>query len=366
MSRYPFVFVHGFNNWFETMAPAKAVAEEMGLEAVAPHISPYASAWDRACELYAMLLGGTVDYGKAHAKKYHHARYGRTYPGLIPDWGQIGPDGLIKKVNLVGHSFGGPTILLLLDLLEKGSREERKATKASDLSPLFLGGNEDWVHCIYTLASPLNGTTLVDSLSPIVRLGFFNEMLEYHRASGTPESRAASLNLDHLGFFNDTEKVPYRPVALFRYCMGKDSCYADLGCRSMKRFMKEKPPQETVYYFSQPAQTTKAHFGGLWHTPLPCTPDNYKLPVYFLNLFHGRKGKQWIATDGRVNTISATAPFAHPKEDYTGLSAVKKGIWYVMPTQETHHNFYIQLKVDEEAYRSFIKALIEQVNGLES
>lgn len=364
MSQYPFVFVHGFNNWYETMAPAKAVAEEMGLTAVAPHISPYASAWDRACELYAMLLGGTVDYGKAHAKKYHHDRYGRTYPGLLPDWGQTGPDGQLKKVNLVGHSFGGPTILLLLKLLEQGSKEERKATDASDLSPLFLGGNENWVNCIYTLASPLNGTTLVDSLGPFIRLGFFNELLEYHRASGTKDSRAEELNLDHLGFFSVTEHLPYRPVALFRYCMGRDTCYADLSCRSMKRFMKECPPVETVYYFSQPAQTTKPHLGGHLQTPLPCTPENYKLPVYFLNLFRAGKGKQWKATDGRVNTISATAPFSHPKEDYTALTSVKKGVWYVLPIHQTHHNFYIQKGIDTEDYRRFMGELIERVTAL--
>ena len=50
----------------------------MGIHTVAPSMGPFTSAWDRACEVYAQLVGGTVDYGKAHSEKYGHERYGRT------------------------------------------------------------------------------------------------------------------------------------------------------------------------------------------------------------------------------------------------------------------------------------------------
>ena len=54
------------------------------------------SAWDRTCELYAQLTGTRVDYGKAHAEKYGHARYGRTYEKpLFPGWGEPDADGWV-------------------------------------------------------------------------------------------------------------------------------------------------------------------------------------------------------------------------------------------------------------------------------
>ena len=31
-------------------------------------------------------LKAVVDYGAAHAAKYGHHRYGRTYEGIMPDW----------------------------------------------------------------------------------------------------------------------------------------------------------------------------------------------------------------------------------------------------------------------------------------
>lgn len=46
---------------------------------------PLASNWDRACELYAYLKGGTVDYGQTHAAAHGHERYGRHFPGLYPE-----------------------------------------------------------------------------------------------------------------------------------------------------------------------------------------------------------------------------------------------------------------------------------------
>ena len=39
-----------------------------------------------AVELYYYIKGGTVDYGAAHAAKYGHERYGKTYEGVYKDW----------------------------------------------------------------------------------------------------------------------------------------------------------------------------------------------------------------------------------------------------------------------------------------
>ncbi len=69
-----------------------------------------------------------------------------------------------KKINLVGHSFGGATIRLFLDILADGSAEEQAAAKAAgtEVSPFFQGGKADWVYSLTTLAAPHNGTTFLE------------------------------------------------------------------------------------------------------------------------------------------------------------------------------------------------------------
>ena len=117
-TNYPFVLVHGmlgfgkdeFMNlvcpyWGMLSGSLPAYLTDQGFEVYDPSVGKYSSAWDRACELYAQLMGGTVDYGVAHSEKYGHKRYGRTYEK--PLFNGFGPE---KKVNLVGHSFGGATI----------------------------------------------------------------------------------------------------------------------------------------------------------------------------------------------------------------------------------------------------------------
>ena len=69
-----------------------------------------------------------------------------------------------KKINLVGHSFGGATIRLFLDILADGSAQEQAAAKAdgAEVSPFFQGGKADWVYSLTTLAAPHNGTTFLE------------------------------------------------------------------------------------------------------------------------------------------------------------------------------------------------------------
>ena len=117
-NNYPLVLLSGWNGWgehdsidakgqfpywnFFTSGDLIAHLEEKGFEVFHPSLGPWNSGWDRACILWAYLFGGRVDYGKVHAEKYGHARYGRTYPGVLKDLGQEGPH---KKINIFGHSF---------------------------------------------------------------------------------------------------------------------------------------------------------------------------------------------------------------------------------------------------------------------
>ena len=114
---YPAVFVHGLLGWGARDALYRAVPywglaagdvpgylNACGYDCRAASVGIISSAWDRACELYAELTGGTADYGIAHARRFGHARFGTAYPApLVPDWGADRP------IDLVGHSFGGAT-----------------------------------------------------------------------------------------------------------------------------------------------------------------------------------------------------------------------------------------------------------------
>ena len=148
-NQYPTVFVHGlggfgsgdltdmvFHYW--GFSPKKNILQylrKQGFEVYNPSLGPVNSGWDRTCELWAQLFGGTVDYGKVHSEKYGHARYGRTYAkGLIPDWGMPGKH---EKINIIGHSFGGPTVKEIANLIANGSQEEINGTPAEELSDLF-------------------------------------------------------------------------------------------------------------------------------------------------------------------------------------------------------------------------------------
>ena len=168
----PVVFVHGLFGWGQrdkifsimpywgmTTGSLPDYLATQGYETYAASVGPLSSAWDRACELYAQLTGTTVDYGAAHAAEYGHARYGVTYDKpLFEGWSAD------KKINLVGHSFGGATIRLFLDILADGSAQEQAAAKAdgAEVSPFFQGGKADWVYSLTTLAAPHNGTTFLE------------------------------------------------------------------------------------------------------------------------------------------------------------------------------------------------------------
>ena len=176
----PVVFVHGLFGWGQrdkifrimpywgmTTGSLPDYLGTQGYETYAASVGPLSSAWDRACELYAQLVGARTDYGVKHAQDFGHERYGIDYETpLFDGWGTE------RAVNLVGHSFGGATARLFLEILTNGCPEEVAAAKAAGVepSPFFLGGKGGWVHSLTAIAAPHNGTTFIEANSDFTKL----------------------------------------------------------------------------------------------------------------------------------------------------------------------------------------------------
>src|SRR5699024_6609832 len=162
----PIILVHGFNGFTDDIKPSvlphywggdklniQQDLEQKGYNTYEASIGALSSNHDRAVELYYYIKGGTVDYGAAHAEKYGHDRYGKTYEGVYKDW-QPG-----QKAHLVGHSMGGQTIRQMEEYLRNGNSEEIEYQKqhSGEISPLFQGNHDNMISSITTLATPHNG-----------------------------------------------------------------------------------------------------------------------------------------------------------------------------------------------------------------
>ena len=220
---YPTVFVHGLLGWGARDALYRAVPywglaagdvlgylNACGYDGRAASVGIISSAWDRACELYAELTGGTADYGIAHAQRFGHARFGTAYPNpLVPDWGADRP------VDLVGHSFGGATARLLAQLLAHGCPEEVQAAEAAGEapSPLFTGGKADWVHALVAIAAPHDGSTFLN-VQPDAANALSTLFLGAARALGISAFKGVyDFRLDQFGIRRDPDE-PLTTAAL--------------------------------------------------------------------------------------------------------------------------------------------------------
>ena len=143
----PIILVHGLFGWgpdemndFSYWGAANDVRKRLGVSAAS--VGPISSAHDRACELFAQIAGKQVDYGEQHAREAGHARNGKDYTDLAihKDWSEQRP------IHLVGHSFGGPTILKLQQLL------------ADD--HWGLDTNTNWIKSVTGISAVYRGSTL--------------------------------------------------------------------------------------------------------------------------------------------------------------------------------------------------------------
>ncbi len=385
---YPYVFVHGFLGWGDdeginanlpywgaTACDLIKNINDAGYDCYSASVGPLSSNWDRACELYAQLTGTRVDYGEAHAAEHNHSRYGRTYDKpLIEGWGQKDDNGLINKINLIGHSFGGNTIRLLEALLEKGNETEQDAAP-NDCSPLFKGGHNDYINSIVTVCTPNNGTSLY-YISDQLNLSLLLTMCAYVYAGVLGRSPLNGYVDFHLEQFGLTY-VPGEPDSEYQLYKAlfvmlnhwEDTGMYDLGPDGVKELNEAIDLDDTTYYFSYPFSTTKESPITGHHYPIPSTfavlqPFAAMIGAYSDNkITDYQLDETWFENDGLVSVKSALYPFDDPHKDYDAAN-IEAGIWNVMPTSIGDHGNAIGIGVSEEITMELYLNMIDMIERL--
>ena len=368
---YPFVFVHGLMGWGDrsmldpivpywgmTTGNLMNYLTSKGYESYAAQVGPLSGAWDRACELYAQLTGTRVDYGAAHSAEKGHDRYGITYETpLFEGWSAE------KKVNLIGHSFGGATTRLLLELLANGSAEEVAAAKAAgtEVSPLFEGGKGDWVYSLTAVAAPHNGTTFIETcdISTKVVTDFiynFGASLGFTKLKGVYD-----LQLEHFGIYRQEDETDLqylvRVLNSSDFMSHNDNAIYDLTIDNALKINDGIEMQKNVYYFSVCGDAT--HESAVSGNQVPDSsvfmllkPFAAMIGKYYDKYTDGGVyiDRTWLPNDGMVNVVSGLYPVnsqlkcvnadgskayvvcdGYNNEDYAS------GIWNVLPTQPYDH-----------------------------
>lgn len=352
----PIILVHGFNGFTDDINPnvlshywggdklnIRQDLEQNGYNAYEASISAFGSNYDRAVELYYYIKGGTVDYGAAHAERYGHERYGKTYEGVYKDW-QPG-----QKVHLVGHSMGGQTVRQLEELLRNGSQEEieYQKTHGGDISPLLQGGHDNMVSSITTLGTPHNGTHAADELGneALVRQVVF----DLGKRLGNKNSRV-DFGLSQWGLKQQPGEsyISYLlRVKNSKLWQSKDNGFYDLtrdGATDLNRKTSLNP---NIVYKTYTAEATHPTLTGKqkadYNMFLPFTVTG--------NVIGKATEKEWRENDGLVSVISSQHPFNQAYTEATDTN--QKGIWQVTPTKHDwdHVDFVGQDSTDTKRSR---------------
>ena len=310
----------------------------LGYQVFTASVGPISSNWDRAAELYAQIKGGCVDYGAAHSAQIGHSRHDerKCYAGFYPEWDAEHP------VNIIGHSMGGPTSMLLVKLLEDGSPANAEGDN------LYAGGRAGWVRSVMTISGANTGSPAADNL-----LTFIPVLKESLVAAAIVAGDNPVYDFD-LGQFG----LVRRPGESF--LSYADRIFADSSplwktddqagsALQVDKALRESQfigrSAHTKYFSWATADTTRGLLTG-WHypnatmfTPFVATAYPYARPLPAgLGNVTGRSPEglvaydsSWWENDGLVPLKLQHQPLGQSSESYSG-QATQPGRWYRLGT----------------------------------
>lgn len=391
-NNYPVVLIHGFMGWGENDA-MKTVYDYWGIgrknlvkhlraegyEVHYPSLGPYAGSWDRACEIWAYLFGGTVDYGKVHSESHHHKRFGRTYEhGAIEDLGQTDQH---RKINIFGHSFGGPTVKMFVELMSNGSAEEREGTPEEELSPLFKGGHGELIHTVTTLTGVNNGTTLANMVEPkfdpIVKAFLVGTL----PMENTPIEKVFDFGNQQFGLGEYPETIhsfginpPKKTLEGIEAYAGNrmDNIAYEMTIDLCAKMNEKQGVNPHIYYFAQRTQCTHTGKDGKQVMDVKVMYPFCVVPGFFMsrimpkNVTGYELNDSWWPHDGFVNVVGQSAPLNQPAADGDLDSGMEfqPGLWYNMKPVHGDHVFWMGMSGKKDDYWAIYDKMLDTYRRL--
>lgn len=253
--------------------------------------------------------------------------------------------------------------------MEYGSATEQQASP-NNLSPLFKGGNGEWINSITTLCSPHNGSTLyyvadkgqmISSMLGLLQLaGGVTDMIE---------GGVIDFQLEHFGISSDSDDT----MSLINksFMSGKDNAFYDLSPHGAKELNQNIKTVSSIYYFSYSYCTTEKSALSNNQSPVLSTLPVLMLPATLIGSYTNTSDdapvkidESWLPNDGLVNVVSAKYPSGEKHTDYTQGMEIESGIWHVFPTLTGHHGTVIGMDGNTQQTHEFYTILFTMIDSL--